>query len=553
MIDSFGPHSTMTISHAQLTTAFRARELGLISIVFLIVGSLLLALYAASGYALLTNIADDAFFFYRYALNFTNGNGFSWLPSGPAEYGGTSQLFQIVITLLHAISPSANELVLPFASMAFGFLASGALVIIILMTAPKEVQLAGRLAVALALGGIQAKLSDHYFTGMETTFSVLMVSIFVLVLLVSSDRHRFSICCLFVPLIYLTRPEAALIPGFTTLTMLAAMGRRRWLENQTIRWMAIAAGLLLSQWILFWFVYRTPVPTAFYVKSFNSVYSSEAVREYAFGNVNELYQLARSCAIPLMLSLVAVAILVSVSWHNNAWQIGLTLGALMFVLYGVFGNRLPITSGAARFFVPVLSVLALLSGLASWRLWTSADRLDGLLLARTVLAAALVCNAVVQLPPMIGALARGLVFPAIQCKFDCWSPAARAEALVRNIKSQGKWDALLPYVEQIPRNCSIADTEVGAVGALDWERPWLDYSGLNYLDLVRRRNAVEQLLKDQPDFAFLGRITWYWGVTAEQLARLKEAFEPVDVPASGMPTMLYVRKQSNCIRHVPVH
>jgi hypothetical protein len=96
-----------------------------------------------------------------------------------------------------------------------------------------------------------------------------------------------------------------------------------------------------------------------------------------------------------------------------------------------------------------------------------------------------------------------------------------------------------------------ADSD-GAVGALDWQRPWLDYSGLNYLDLVKRRNVIQQLLRDQPDFAFLGRITWYWGVTAEQLATLKEAFEPVDGPASSMAT-LYVRKQSNCVRYVPVN
>jgi hypothetical protein len=542
----------MTISHVQLPTTLRTSELRVVVTIFLVIGSLLLALYAASGYALLANVADDAFFFYRYALNFANGNGFSWVPSGPAEYGGTSQLFQIVITLLHAVNRSANELILPFASMAFGFLASAGMIIIIFISAPKEAGPAWRLVIALALGGIQAKLSDHYLTGMETALSVLMVCIFVLVLLVSVDRNRFAICCLFVPLIYLTRPEAALIPGFTALTILAAMDRHRWFEIKTLRWLSIAAGLLVGQWILFWLVYRTPVPIPLFLKSFNSVYSSEAVQQYGFGNMNEFYQLVRSCAIPLMLSIVALAILLSASWRHNAWQIGLAVGAAAFVLYGVFGNRVPITSGGARFLVPALPVVALLSGLAAWRLWTSAERLHGPPLGRTILLAALACNAVIQLPPMIGAMANALIFPAIQCKFQCWSSASRTEALVKNIKHQAKWDALLPYVEQIPRNCSIADTEVGAVGALDWKRPWLDYSGLNYLDLVKRRNVVEQLLKDQPDFAFLGRITWYWGVTAEELATLKEAFEPLDGPVRGADT-LYVRKQSNCVRYVPVH
>jgi hypothetical protein len=31
---------------------------------------------------------------------------------------------------------------------------------------------------------------------------------------------------------------------------------------------------------------------SFFFKSFNSVYSSEAVRQYGYGNVSELYQLA---------------------------------------------------------------------------------------------------------------------------------------------------------------------------------------------------------------------------------------------------------------------
>jgi hypothetical protein len=541
----------MTISHAQLPMTHRTSELRVVVIIFLVIGSLLLALYAASGYALLTSVWDDAFFYYRYAFNFVNGNGFSWLPGGPAEYGGTSQLFQIVITLLHAVNPSANELILPFASIAFGLFASAGMVIIILMSAPKEVRPAWRLVVALALGGIQGKLSEHYFTGMETTLSVLMVCIFVLVLLVSADRNRFPISCLFVPLIYLTRPEAGLIPGFTALTILAAMDRHRWFEIKTIRWMFIATGLLVGQWIVFWLVYRTPVPVPLFLKSFHSVYSSEAVRQYGFGNTNELYQLARSCAIPLMLSIVALAILPSASWRNNAWQIGLAVGAAAFVLYGVFGNRVPMTSGGARFLVPALPVVALLSGLAAWRLWTSPERLDWPPLGQTVLLAALACNAVIQLPPMIGALANGLVFPASQCKFQCWSSASRMEALVENIKRQAKWEALLPYVEQIPSDCSIADTEVGVVGALDWRRPWLDYSGLNYFDLVKRRNVVEQLLKDRPDFAFLGRITWYWGATAEEMGTLKEAFEPVDGPVGGAGT-LYIRKQSKCARYAPV-
>jgi hypothetical protein len=96
------------------------------------------------------------------------------------------------------------------------------------------------------LVGIQAKLSDHYPTGIETTFSILMVCVFVLV----CSFHPIETACRFAPSLWrssnLTRPEAALIPGFTALTILAVMDRHRWLEAQTIRWFAIAAGLLVG-------------------------------------------------------------------------------------------------------------------------------------------------------------------------------------------------------------------------------------------------------------------------------------------------------------------
>src|SRR2546430_2038366 len=47
-------------------------EIRAVLVIFFAAAIALFALYTASGYALLSNLADDAFFFYRYAFNFAN-------------------------------------------------------------------------------------------------------------------------------------------------------------------------------------------------------------------------------------------------------------------------------------------------------------------------------------------------------------------------------------------------------------------------------------------------------------------------------------------------
>jgi hypothetical protein len=328
------------------------------------------------------------------------------------------------------------------------------------------------------------------------------------------------------------------------MAILFSMKRKERLRPDVVRWLAFGAAFVILQWIIYWTSYRTPVPISFLIKSVDSPYSAEALSQYGFGNLLEAYQLLRSNSIQIALCSFIIVAAVTKCQRLAAWEWGLAGGMLAFLVFCLLGNRVPVTAGGARFLVPAIPVIVYFSAKAAYRLSGRVGGGEGLPAGRTLVLVALACAAAVQAPPAARALAKGVVLPAIECRFRCWGPTARRDALYANAKSQGKWEALLTIIGSLPKECSIADTEVGAIGAIEWQRPLFDYSGLNYLDLARRRNAVERLFGDRPDFVYLDRITWYWSITGAEKKRLVETFTPVGA-VHGRET-LYVRRSSDC-------
>src|SRR5262245_51931133 len=86
-------------------------------------GLLLSAAAAWSPHDQLRLIADDAFFFVRYAYNFVHGGAYAWNSGGPTTFGSTSQLYQLVLTPLVAALPDREVMAAVWLPRIAGLLA----------------------------------------------------------------------------------------------------------------------------------------------------------------------------------------------------------------------------------------------------------------------------------------------------------------------------------------------------------------------------------------------------------------------------------------------
>jgi hypothetical protein len=483
-------------------------------------------------------LADDAFFFARYAQNFATEGVFSWNSGDPASFGNTSQLYQWLIAAIRAVAgPDPVRILAIGSQVPFALCAT----VILLSTARR---LAGAAlprpeAVAiLVLAGSAAALSPKFLqaalTGMDTALAACVAALYA-VLADGIDRRSRGAQVAFVALggwaLILARPELGLIAVATPLAL--AIGERR-LGPWILPGLAALAALVAASLMGAWLYYGQPLPSPFYVKSLGlSAYRGPALRTYGFGNLSELYLLIRDHAL-LALPLVAFGALAFS--RRPAWW-GLLGGSAAFLLYQALANAVPITSGGARFFMPVYPILALA---AVWAAVAAAERSP---LLRAILIGCAALQAALFLPPVAQiAAARVQEMP------EAWSLRHDAHAtMLLNWRGTQrlKWPAL-DRMGELPAGCSLATTELGLIGALYPGLRLVDFSGLIDLRLRHGLDADWLLERERPDILFPDPVAVYWSIELGDDPRYLELYDELRLPDALSPWPVAVRKDSAC-------
>lgn len=186
---------------------------------------------------------DDAFFFTRLAANHAQHGVWAWNPADGPVHGNTSQLQQLAVAALHALAPS-HTIALGRVVSA-GALAGAAILL-------------GRAAPLPALLGFGAPVAiATVFSGMETALALLIGSAW---LVCGHAGLRVGLGVL----LYLARPDAALLPAVTLALTVLVDDRRRGAAAAELAAMLAGVGAVL---LVLDAVYGSALPLSFYLKS----------------------------------------------------------------------------------------------------------------------------------------------------------------------------------------------------------------------------------------------------------------------------------------------
>jgi hypothetical protein len=282
---------------------------------------------------------DDAYFFARFARSFLAGDGFSWNRADGPVHGITSQLFQLVSLSLVALTP--GHVVLGTKVFLALCLALAAWLLVELANGESARYDLSLGVTLLAVGCPLVTTTVH--TGMETALAVLVVVLAFRTLLAAPLRGYVVRSAAMTALVYLVRPDAALLPALA-FTLLHAKNPRR--VGGYLLALALLLGCVLAA---FRWYYGTALPLPFYVKTLALGPYDDAVRSLG----------ARDKLVHLVTFVVFAAPLAALSRPlRDARSFALVFSSLAFVLYHAVVTT-EIMGYRSRFYVPALVPLAL--------------------------------------------------------------------------------------------------------------------------------------------------------------------------------------------------
>jgi hypothetical protein len=474
-------------------------------------------------------MGDDALFFVRYAHNFIVGGQFAWnLGEGPA-FGSTSQLYLLLTTPLVALLPGREAVAVAILPPVLGLVAVALLLRMTfvlnrsLAAAPGGADAAwiGTLTLAFAalLLGFNPKFYQHWFSGMETTLSVAALAAVLACTQAFSDRKWYwtGLLPMMIVIQFWARPDLILITAPMQLLMLFSKNS----GSRQAAWTGITlsvTGVALSM-LAWWHYYGSPVPLPALIKTALSPYSRNAISQYRYGNVAECLLLIREDSIALLL---AAYFFIRRPFAGTVSDIGLAAGVGLFVGFEMFGNSLPISSGGARFLMPALPIL-LWYAIRGFSCAIADLELASATVGRAFAYAAIGTTALLFTP-------LGAQVGAIVHTLRTQPRRSYVEALTIMAARSGKWQIFPLLVQPGLTSCSIADSEVGAIGVISPGRTIYDMSGLNNSRLAfRQADAASYLAAVSPAIMWYKRIDFYWATDLQQDPRFATSYKFYDL------------------------
>ncbi|MGE0660541.1 MAG: hypothetical protein AB7F36_11055 [Reyranellaceae bacterium] len=498
------------------------------------------------------SLMDDAFFFVRYADNLLDSGAFSWNIGEQPVHGNTSQLYQAIVTVMHALT-GRDAVLTPTVAAALGALAY--LVLLPLAYAVSRPLTDPTLrylvcAVAVALIAFDGQLFLLLGTGMETTWAMALVALSLLAAFRlqngTSTRGAVAACGLSIAAVYAVRPDALL------LALAAPAGLALFARDRGLRWAGLGAivaalGSVGAFIGLCWICYGEPLPLAFFAKT---IPFSALPPDGRYETLGYPFSHLRDTAILHMPeTLLAAAALLGFTRLSPVLR-GAALGMLAYVAYHLF-LVLPIMGYFGRFYAPALPVLSLLALVVVEALLRHSRLPQGLrhLTASGVILLAGLGLLIASKTALTGLRVIATHVPA----FDS-DPALNTRAgAVAHVADQfpffrGRMSAM---IEALEPGCSIAATEDGLLSAYARGRRIVDLSGLHDARMAHEGFSAERLLNEQKPDVLAMPHPWYGDWTRAIEAHPSFARDYVVEPSfsdAGMP--MAFRRDSACAQKV---
>jgi len=448
------------------------------------------------------SIMDDAFFFVRYAHNFLETGVFAWNRGEGPVYGNTSQLYQIMVTLVYWLT---DRNVVLSVSLAAGVGALAYLVALPWTYVVSRPQLDPRLrffvcAYLIVLIAFDGQLILLVGAGMETTWAMTLVALSLLATFRVQNGHlgwnAIALNAATIALVYAIRPDATLLAMAAPAGLVVFAGTRQ--ERLAgIKICLLALVLVLAIMGLCFLYYGDAVPLAFTAKSTPlSALPTQERDEYLGSPWWYLQTTALEWHVPeTALALAALAMFRSLSPVLR----GAALGMLVFVLYHGF-FVLPIMGYFGRFYAPMLPVLSLLAMHAVeivFRRIAIADGFRGIGAIGVLIVAGLVLLTAYKLAPTT---IRVVAYHVPAFKSD--RAINVKEGALRHVAHQFPffYGHMVQMVEALGTDCSMAATEDGLLSAYASGTRIVDFSGLHDRPTARHGFTAERMLLElKPD------------------------------------------------------
>lgn len=420
---------------------------------------------------------DDAYFFARFAHNFLRHGVFAWnVADGPVQ-GITSQLFQLVATVLVWGFPGH-----------FVIACKALLALCLCGTVWLLARTSAQLAQSNAAGGVIALLAlgtppvlATMCSCMETALALLLVTWSLT--WVSSPEQRPASVALRTVLVYACRPDAALIPALAYgVTQLRDRAR-------LLRFVAVLAVVLGACLAVLRAYYGTALPLPFYLKSFMwTPYGDELARQALHSKLEHLVTFA-ALAWPLFVLALRGA-------RSGSPALALLLAAALFVAYHALTNN-EIMGYRARFYLPALIPLALAAA-SAW------PELRARWSLRVLAPVALAWVGLIAIGHRVG-----LVDPEKEASPSRPLPTSFAELsddafVARSIGEVRSLRGLAEVARCLPDVAQVYHSEIGALGLVLPDARIVDLAGLMSKHIAFDHPAFDSYcLSDRPEVLFL--------------------------------------------------
>jgi hypothetical protein len=441
---------------------------------------------------------DDAYMFYRYALNIRHGLGIAWNPDGVPTYGMTGLLWAFFVLPWTAVPLSLGH-ALELASWLTGVAALGTLALAVARHAHEPLR---GYAVAFAAVALPLVLNPvfafHLTTGMDTMLSLwanAAVALLVMEYVAAPTFGKSVLIGVAAFAAVLARPDSGMcVMGVPALTWLIIPGRRRWWDLAGL--CALPTLLIGTELLLCAQYFQAPLPLSFYAKSLRGYVgftSHENAVQYAY--------MAGTCALPFAAVLAA-----TFKRDKLPLLVAFLLPAALTMLYLVSSVRQVMGFGG-RYYIPLLPFLvvpALVNANVELRR----------------LAAA--CAVLVALYGVLRPIELGLektysarVVPAA-IAVPVLPVAARTP-----LQQYEHWYPTVPVVGDLiaalPPGAVVAASEVGYIAAAAPKATIIDLVGLNDTRIGLHGFSMEELLARKPDLIWFPHSD-YTGLRATMLS-----------------------------------
>lgn len=533
---SLGAAPRPTIWLAAIAVAIGAYWLGVITLEFLI--------YPQAGIA----IYDDAFFFTRYAEMFLQSGVFAFNPGEAPVHGNTSQLYQMLVTLVYWLTGRDPVLTLLLCSVAGGWAAI--LAMVALYRAASGATGARWQWLIFCLIGAHLALSINFqfiaLSGMETTWTIAVAAMALRALILLARAPRLSNVAasgLWQIAVYLARPDAAAV----ALAPLAALCLFGSVSIRPRAWRAagIAGGGIGAAMAASWLYYGDPLPLAIFIKALPVSTLSEWDGATHEGTSSLISFLRGYGSLMVLAPLWAV-----IAWRRPG-DLNLAIGAAFLAGVGFVILQwvlvIQIMGMWGRFYAPALPALAVpgllgIELLLDW--WRKSPRAALRAIALAALIAVFALPAAKRLFLRTGTSIAQAMWLA-EHGIPSWN--AGRQMFARLIENIGLPRALIEAFERNPR-CSIASSEDGLLAAYFRHHRIVDLSGLHDRRQAHEGFSAAYVFTELKPDVLIFPDPWYGAWVAQLRAdpALARDYQMVGVARNGeLPVA--VRRDSPCL------